>query len=348
MEKFRLTNSDIGDLCLALAHLLRAGIGVGDALYLLAEDEERPNHRALLRQMAEAADGGLSLAAIVGSHSSFPEYMQGLLLVGEKVGRVPETLDALAQHYAGRARMERRLRAALLYPAVLTAVLLVVVGALLMWVLPVFNDVYAQMGSRLTGIAGGLLTLGRFLRAALPWLCGLTALLVAALWMAAICAPLQKRLMAWWNTHMGSRGIGASLQTARFAQALAMAMQSGMTGEEAVTLASALAQGSPEHQARCRRSLEALEQGASLPMALREQQLLPGGACRLLEAGARSGSAEVVMAKLAEDLLEESEAALEQAAARVEPMVVVVLSLLVGAILFSVLLPLANILSAIG
>ena len=91
-----------------------------------------------------------------------------------------ESLTALADYYDERCRMERRLRSAVLYPAVILLLMLVVMVVLLTKVLPVFNDVYASLGGRLTGVAGGLLALGQALDAALPWLCGLLVLAVSA------------------------------------------------------------------------------------------------------------------------------------------------------------------------
>ena len=102
--------------------------------------------------------------------------MADLAEVGERSGRMEESLTALADYYDERCRMERRLRSALLYPAVILLLMLVVMVVLLTKVLPVFNDVYASLGGRLTGVAGGLLALGQALDAALPWLCGLLVL----------------------------------------------------------------------------------------------------------------------------------------------------------------------------
>ena len=91
----------------------------------------------------------------------FPAYVSTLTDVGERVGRIEQTLTSLSRYYENRERMDRRMQAALLYPAMLILVLLAVAVVLLVWVLPVFNDVYAQLGTGLTGFAGSLLQLQR-------------------------------------------------------------------------------------------------------------------------------------------------------------------------------------------
>ena len=81
---------------------------------------------------------------------------------------------------------------------------------------------------------------------------------------------------------------------------------------------------------------------------MKASNLLPASACRLLELGQRSGTGDAAMVKIAADLTEESEAALEEKVSRVEPALVLVCSILVGLILLSVMLPLMHIMSAIG
>ena len=88
--------------------------------------------------------------------------------------------------------------------------------------------------------------------------------------------------------------------------------------------------------------------GESLDAGLRESDMLRRADFRLLEAGARSGGRDKAMRFIADRLLEESEEALEQKVGRIEPALVVVISVLVGAILLSVMLPLMHIMNAIG
>ena len=83
--------------------------------------------------------------------------------MGERSGRPEESLRALSHYYEGRERLCRRIRGALLYPAVLLILMLVVIVVLLAKVLPVFNEVFVSLGGTLAGVAGGLLTLGRAL-----------------------------------------------------------------------------------------------------------------------------------------------------------------------------------------
>lgn len=342
MKQIKLTNEEIGSLCQSLAHLLHAGLTPSDALYLLAQDA---SDAEILSAMAKLADGGASLSQCFRSVNRFPAYVCALLEVGEQVGKSEETLSALSGFYDARAQMNRRLRTALLYPAALLGVLLAVLVILLVWVFPIFYQVYAQLGSSLTGIAGTLYQLGQILRSALP---AITLVLIFCGLLLAI-PPLRQKCLRFGKKHWGDRSAFRSVNNTRFLQALSMAVESGMPHREAVLLAASLSQEeAPGFSKRCSQCLSALDAGASLSHALRDAGFLSASDCRLLEAGIRSGRGEKVLASLAADAAAKSEENLERAAGRIEPAMVMIACVLIGTVLLSVMLPLMNIMAAIG
>ena len=347
MKREKLTNEQISAFCLEFSMLLHAGVAVGDGAALLAEESAAPEDRVMLEQMAREMDGGAPLSAALRYSGRFPDYVPGLVEVGEHAGRTEEALASLSAYYDERCRMERRVRSALLYPAVMLLLMLVVIVVLLTKVLPVFDDVYASLGGEMTGMAGGLLTLGRVLDGALPGLCALLALCALALAVFSLSGSVRAGAAGWWCRRRGDRGVLRKMNTARFAQALAMGLGSGLPWEEALSLAPNL-QGECAGKERYQDCLTRLERGEELSGALRESGVLPPAACRLLALGQRSGSGDTVMAEAARRLSEESEAALEARVNRVEPALVLVTSLLVGVILLSVMLPMMNIMAAVG
>jgi type IV pilus assembly protein PilC len=341
--KRKLSNDEIASLCLELSLLLHAGVGTGDALSLLAQEEE---HRGMLSAMAEQVDGGKTLSTALRESGVFPVYVCGLVEVGERTGRTEEALAALSRYYEERVRIGRRVRSALLYPAVMLALMLVVIGVLLVKVLPIFDDVYASLGGRLTGVAAGLLNLGRWIEAAMPVLYLILAGLVLVVLVFGLVGPLRRGVVSLWQKTRGDRGVSRKLNNARLAQALAMGMASGLPVEEAVSLSANLMEG--KARKRCQECGQRLEKGESLGAALRLSGLLPPRQSRLLELGQHSGAGDASMEKIARDLGEEGEAALDALVGRVEPALVLVCSVLVGLILLSVMLPLMHIMSAIG
>lgn len=341
--KNQILKEEIASLCLELSLLLHAGVGMGGALHLLAEDNTQ---KELLLSLAEKVDEGMSLHAALKESGAFPSYVCGLVEVGERTGRTEEALSSLSQYYEGRIRMERHVRSALLYPAVMLLLMLIVIGVLLVKVLPIFDDVYASLGGRLSGVAGGLLHLGQWLEGAMPVLWVLLAVLAIFAGACAMSESFRTKLLSGWQKRWGDKGVSRKLNNARLAQAMAMGMASGLPFDEAVALSAGLMEGGAKK--RCLDCQHSLEDGKSLSEALQSSGLLPPSQSRLLELGQRSGAGDTSMEKIAHDLTEDSEAALDALVGRVEPALVLVCSLLVGLILLSVMLPLMNIMATIG
>ena len=339
--------ADIAALSRELALLLHAGAGVADGLALLAEEEPRERRKAMLHALAEAMDGGAPLSKALTDTGRYPAYVTGLIAMGEQTGKLEDALNALAAYYERRQRTENRVRRALTYPSVLLVLMLVIIVVLLAKVLPVFDQVYASLGGSLTGLGGALLGAGRALDAAMPVLCVLLGSIIVFAAAFFRFDGFRNRLLAAWRKSHGDKGVSRRMNDARFAQALAMGLQSGLPLEDALELVASLTDV-PAAAARCTACREKLEQGEALTKALHDTGVLPASACRLLALGARSGTEDTVMADIAERLSRDADEALDRRMARIEPTLVLLTSLLVGVILLSVMLPLTHIMSAIG
>lgn len=347
MEK-KLSQESVAGICYELAMMLHAGVMTSDALTLLAEGS-RGWEQECLAAMARQVDDGDPLSKVMEESKAFPAYATGLVAVGERAGRTEEALSALAGYYQRKSRLDRQMKSALLYPAVLLGMMLVVIAVLLIKVLPIFDEVYASLGSRLSGVAGGLLALGRGLDAAMPVILVLLVLAAAASLALALCPPFRRRALELLGENRGDVGLARTRSNAWVVQAMAMAVASGMEVEEALDLAGALvAPDAPAALKRCKTCQELLRSGERLGTAMGQSGLLPPAQCRLLDTAQRSGSLDNAIDHIAAQLLEESEAALERWAGRVEPALVLAASVLVGLILLSVMLPLMHIMSAIG
>lgn len=346
MNEHLLSPAELSALCLELSLLLHAGVSVGDGLALMAESAG--SDADLLTAMSHQVDDGSSLADAFRDSGRFPAYVCGLAEMGERSGHLEEALAALSRYYESRARMDRQLRNALLYPAVLLLIMLAVIVVLLVKVLPLFDEVYASLGGQLTGVAGGLLALGRGLDRAMPVLCVLLGVLMVSLVLFSAVPSFRSKVLALWHRRWGDKGVSRKMNTARFAQALSMGLSSGLPMEEALALSASLLEGIPAAKARCQTCLSLLEDGATLVQAANQSGILPPAECRLLDLGLRGGSGDAVMEQIAQRLSDESEMALAEKVSQVEPALVMVTSLLVGLILLSVMLPLMHIMSAIG
>lgn len=347
MRKNQISNYDIAGLCRGIALLIHAGISLGDGLFLLAE-ESAGEQSKLLTSLGRRVDEGAPLSKAMEESGVFPPYVTGMVVTGERTGRLEGALNALADFYYEKIRMDKQVRSALIYPSMLLLLMLAVIGVLLVKVMPVFDQVYASLGGRLTGIAGGLLRLGGLLESALPalWIILAAGVLFAVLF--ALNSSFRDIIQKHSRNKWGDKGVSKKLNNARFAGALAMGVSSGLPLEEAVSLPESLLADIPGALSRCKLCSERLKTGAGLEEALGDTGFLSPADCRMLILGQRGGSGDKVMEEIAEKLAEDAREALERRVARIEPAMVLTASLLVGAILLSVMLPLMNIMSAIG
>lgn len=347
MKHMALDEKQTADLCRGLALYLHAGMGLGEGLYLLSQEAPAPLN-ALYARLALLLDGGTPLSEALAESGAFPRALCAMVQVGEQTGRMEEALEALSDYYHLLAQARTLLGQALLYPLLIALLMLAVMGVLLTKVLPVFDSVYAAMGGGLTGLAGGLLTLGGWITAAAPVLLVLLALLTAGLLALCLVPALRQKAEEGWHARFGDKGAARRFADARFARALAMGLYAGLSPEESARLAAGLLEDIPAAKLRGDRCLALLEQGGDLPGALAESGLLPKSECRLLSLALRSGAGDRVMEDIARRSMEEAVQALERTTARVEPTLVLGASAVVGLILLSVMLPLMDILQLLG
>lgn len=343
----KLTYSEIAHICRGLSVLLRGGIGAAEGIHLLAEDEPG-TMAALMAQMGARLDQGDPLSIAMEQTEAFPEHVTAMVRIGEEAGRLEQALSSLANYYEESHRTARQVKNALAYPCMILALLLVVIAVLLIKVLPVFDDVYASLGSRLTGVAAGLLHAGEFLKNALPALLGLSGILVIGALLFARNARFRGTVARWYQRRFGDKGISRKFNNARFARALAMGLSSGLPLDEAMALSQRLLADVPGAARRCVQCTRLLAEGETLATAMSAADLLSPAQTRVFTAGMHGGNADEVLDEIARRMQEDASEGLESAVSKVEPAIVMVVSLLVGLILLSVMLPLMSIMSAIG
>jgi len=348
MKKKTLSNEELSAFCLQISLLIHAGINLADGMYLLAEDEQDETKKAMLFQMAKVLEEGRPMSDAMEESQCFPSYMIHMTATGEDTGRMEQAFHSMAEYYEGRYRLRERMKSALAYPVVLLLLMLIIIGILLIRILPIFQQVYEQLGGSMEGIAGGLLVFGKGLEGALPAI----GLVIAVLFLIGITV----RLHSSWRTKVErlflhateNLSVAKKIRVSRLAAVLAMGLMSGLSPEAAMELAASFQQEKTKAKKKYEQCKAFLEEGKPLAEALKESGLLEPVYCRMLAVGAKSGTADIVMEEISRRLEENAENAIEKLVGKVEPTIVIVTSLLVGIILLAVMLPLMNIMAAIG
>lgn len=337
----------ISSFCLSLHLAAASGIPLSEGILLFAQDEPDTKIRTALSGAFDALERGKTLFEALRESDLFPAYMTDMVEVGERTGKLDDVLISLSAYYDRQQRLTRAVRGAVLYPSVLLGIILMVTGLFMVKVLPIFNDVYAQLGAVMSGPAVFMLKSGQWMGLhAVPLLLTLVAgfgifcyLLSDTARRAAVGRAVCRLL--------GAGDLAGLLSSARFSSVMSMALSSGMDVDDALAMTVRLTGDDALLKDKLTRCRERLAAGENFAPAVAEAGILPTLYTRMLSVGVRTGSTDTVMTEIAGRAGSEAEARIEGVLGRVEPTLVIVMSLLVGLILLSVMLPLASIMSAL-
>ena len=338
MKQFSLQY--ISSFCMSLHLAMQAGIAVSEGVSLFEQEEPDASRRGTIHIIYSALDIGESLSKGIRDTGAFPDYMMDMIEVGEKTGKLDETLLSLSRYYDRQVQMSKSIRSAVTYPAMLLGVLLLVLVIFIVKVLPIFYDVYQQLGAKMSGFATGAMRFG-------IWLGNNWIPIVIVVAVLAICAVLfHKKLAKAISNLFMSGSLGKSMMSARFSGIMAMTMSSGMDMFEAFTMAARLTEDKAM-AAKIQDSAKQVAQGASFSQCISDIGILPTLYNRMISIGVKTGSADKVMEELATRTGDDANDRLESFVGKIEPTLVIVMSVLVGLLLLSVMLPLAGIMSAV-
>lgn len=334
-----LNAEELSTLCWQLSQLSRSGASWAESTSLLLEDNQSFRIKEALERLREPLLTGSALSPALEKAGGFPPQFLRMVEIGEVSGRLDEVLNALAEYYRREADILSTVSRAVTYPAVMSAIISLVFLVLTARVLPVFSQVFAQMGAGISPEAAAFLSYGSGGKMVAYLFSGLL-LAGAAVLLIFFRGPRSLSLF--------SRGAAArALARGQFASSMALMLQSGLPMEEALDHTSKLLAGSLLEKAfsDCRHRLE---EGVPFPKAVEDSGVLTGLQAGLLATGFRAGSPEKAMAEVAKRAREESEIRLSRILSRFEYLLVVVLCTAVALVLLSVMLPLLGVLSAIG
>lgn len=348
MKKSITTAPYLSAFCTELALILRSGFPVSEGLLMLRDEDNDRRSKALMGQLYEETDMGSSLSQALEKTGQFPRYMLDMVALGERTGRLEETMGALAEYYDRQAQMASAVRSAVAYPLILLVILLAVITVLITQVLPIFQSVFQQLGAEMSSFALGLMALGEGLSAASTVIAVVFGVILVAVLVCVLVPPVRSRLGGFLRRTFGGSGVWGRISVNRFTSAMAMAMASGLDLEESVDMAARIAGGAraiDERTARCR---EMILSGSRVGEALSKSGLFSTRNSRLLTLAESTGSLSDIMADIARRSEREVQDELDRIIGRVEPTLVILASVSVGVVLLSAMIPLLGIMSSIG
>ncbi len=324
--------------------MVNTGMQLDDGLEILSEDIDDKNISALCRFLAEKTESGVSLAESVSESGAFPQYAVRMTEIGCMTGKLDETLKGLSEYYEGRADTERTVRYAVFHPCMLLVMMTVVMIILVVKIIPMFTDIFSQFDA---GIGSAVRDIVNIAYGAGEVILVVLIMLIVLLAVILFIPPVKVAMLKLASVFPLTKGISRTLAQAKFADAMCMMITGGIDPEEALEYCQGLITDKTllSQISDC---LERVRKGEYFSDAIAQSGILPKMYARSLKIAYTSGSFEAVWRKISRRSNEAAQRTVANLLSLVEPAIVLLLAVMIGSVLLTIMIPLMNIMSALG
>jgi len=322
-----------------LATMINAGLPISQSLKTLEEQAKKPNTKRILSRTFAEIEGGSQLST---AFSRFPETFSALDIAlvssGESSGNLDKALLRLANQLEKQRTITRKITGALVYPAIVIFITIIVVVGLVVFIIPQMEELYTSFNATLPPLTRGLLALsdiiinyGIFILAILA---GVTYFLYTV-----VKKPAGKKV--WDNLKISAWPINSlliKLYAARFSRTLAGLVSSGVPLLDSLEITSK-AIGNTIYQEKIKIVIKRVKSGITLSEAIKENQLFPQIVPQMIGVGEQTGEMDTMLENMADYFEEEVDQAVKNISTLIEPLVIVILAVFIVIIMLAVLMP---------
>ena len=318
--------------------LIRAGLPILGSLELLARRQKAPDFRAQLENVGARVKTGESISAAFDAQGGFPVVYTTTLLAGERSGNLEEVLQRFLDFQRVSLTFQKKLKASLIYPALLVVMVTALFIALITFVVPRFAELYDQLGTKLPALTVFLLDVGRFAQK-------------DGIYIAATVIVAGFLLYRWSKTDAGSTtldrvrialplfgSVWLKYQVGLFSRTLATLLTGGLPLVPSLETA-ARSIDSKQISNAVYRSVETVREGKGLSASLEATKIFPELAIEMIEVGESTGALPQMLNSVAEFFEEDVQTNLTAAMSLIEPLILIVMGGVVVTILIALYLP---------
>lgn len=321
------------------ATLLEAGILLINALELLAEQTESNALKEALETISEEVQEGQSLSEGMGQYPElFPTLLVQMIRSGEVSGNLQEVLDRMATYYEKQQVLREKISTALTYPLVVSIFAILITIFLLLFIVPIFGDMYASMGEELPLITKIVLGLSSFIQN-YWWVFLLVALFLVWGFRKMRKEDAGNRLIDYVSLKLPV--LGDFIQKAvlaRMTQTLSSLINSSVPILQAVEVTSEVV-GNQIVKDILLESRDALERGESLAKPMEESWVIPPLIIQMIHVGEESGALDEMLGRVATIYDREINEASDKLQSLIEPVLIIFLAVIIGIIVLSIVVP---------
>ncbi|ENX3022160.1 type 4 pilus assembly protein PilG [Neisseria gonorrhoeae] len=342
-SKRKITQEDITVFTRQLSTMIKAGLPLMQAFEIVARGHGNPSMTEMLMEIRGQAEQGSSLSRAFSNHPKyFDRFYCNLVAAGETGGVLESLLDKLAIYKEKTQAIRKKVKTALTYPVSVIAVAIGLVFVMMIFVLPAFKEVYANMGAELPPLTQTVMDMSDFF-VSYGWmvLIALGFAIYGFLKLKARSIKIQRRMDAILLRMPIFGDIVRKGTIARWGRTTATLFAAGVPLVDVLD-STAGAAGNLIYEEATREIRTRVIQGLSMTSGMRATELFPNMMLQMSSIGEESGSLDDMLNKAAEFYEDEVDNAVGRLSAMMEPIIIVILGLVIGTLLVAMYLPLFN------
>jgi type IV pilus assembly protein PilC len=330
-----------------MATMISSGLSLLRALSILSSQTENKKLAGILQQVTVDVENGGSLSDAFARHPvDFPPLMINMIRAGETGGFLEKALESLAVNYEKESKLRSAIKSAMAYPVMVLLMSFAAVILMLVFIVPVFKDMFEGMGGALPAPTQALVTISENMWWITPLLA--VAIIVFAVWWKAnkntdavrrTIDPIKLRAPVFGQ-------LVRKIAIARFTRNFANMISSGVPILTALNVVGETSGNWVIAQAS-QRIAESVRTGQSITKPLSSEPVFPPMVVQMMAVGEDSGSLDTMLVKIADFYDDEVERSTEALTSLIEPLLIAFLGVVVGGMIVALYLPIFNIANAV-
>ena len=344
-----ITPGDIAIFSRQLATMLSAGVPLVQAFDIVGKGHENPSMQVMLLSVKADVEGGDTLAeALKKKPLCFDELFCNLVEAGEHAGVLETLLDKIATYKEKTESMKKKIKKALTYPIAVIVVAFIVTAILLLFVVPVFEDMFKSFGADLPAFTRMVVNMSEWLK---EWWWIVLGIIILAIYMFGYFKKRSRPFNHFLDkTLLKVPVVGLILNKsaiARFARTLSTMSAAGVPLVDALKSVAG-ACGNIIYAEAVLKMREEVATGQRLQVAMLQTKLFPHMVQQMVAIGEESGSMDAMLAKVADFYEEEVDNLVDNLSSLMEPIIMIILGILIGGLIVAMYLPIFKMGAAIG
>ncbi len=345
--KPRVTGDDLVIFTRQFATMVEAGLPVVEILDILLEQTDDAGFKLAVSDVRSAVRSGTDLSTAMGKYPQvFPALYVNLIRAGEASGDLDVILKRLAGYLEKNLSLKRKIKSAMMYPSVSLAMVLLITIGLLVFIVPMFQDIFDQLGAELPLPTRIVLAISNTLIGHWYLVAG-AAVGIFILLRLFRKSPRGRYMLDGWRLRAPVIGdLFKKVALSRFSRTFSTMLKSGVPMLGSLDIVASTA-GNGVVEEAITASREAVRLGESLATPLSESPVFPPMVVRMISIGERTGALETLLEKVADFYDEQVDTAVDALTSVIEPVMIVLMGIIVGGIVIAIFLPILNMSQAV-